>query len=149
MEATAERTETETAQPTSSHPLSCSAISVRPRQRPDCGERLVSVLISQRLYTNVALNGDPADERLSPHGAAKLADAILAALAAAPAPTQRDFEFFFSCPNCGDPAATTVENVVDIHSGAVHTCAECGGHVVWEAKGYPAITAPSSKKVSK
>ena len=39
----------------------------------------------------------------------------------------------FTCPNCGDPSAMTVEDSVDIHAGATYTCDECGGKVVFEA----------------
>jgi predicted RNA-binding Zn-ribbon protein involved in translation (DUF1610 family) len=42
-------------------------------------------------------------------------------------------ETMFSCPNCGDPCATTVERNLDIHSGATYRCAQCGKRVVFEA----------------
>jgi transcription elongation factor Elf1 len=42
-------------------------------------------------------------------------------------------ETMFSCPNCGDPCATTVERNLDIHSGATYRCAQCGQRVVFEA----------------
>ena len=39
--------------------------------------------------------------------------------------------FRFSCPECGEPWASTVEDDIDIHGGAMYTCAECGAKVVF------------------
>ena len=41
-------------------------------------------------------------------------------------------EFRFDCPapKCDEPWAHTVEDTVDVHGGAVFTCAFCGSKIV-------------------
>ena len=41
-------------------------------------------------------------------------------------------ELMFSCPHCGDPAASTVQPDVDIHAGATYQCNRCGEEVIFE-----------------
>ena len=52
----------------------------------------------------------------------------------------------FTCPHCGDPAARTLEQEVDIHSGATYTCLLCNESVVFTAHTPDAYVADAMRK---
>lgn len=65
----------------------------------------------------------------------KCADELEAALRQAEPPLPTGARYLvFSCPSCGDPAASTVEPEVDIHSGATYRCDRCQARVVFSAE---------------
>lgn len=46
-------------------------------------------------------------------------------------------EFRFDCPHCREPWAYVTQGLIDIHGGgALGTCADCGGRVVFDATPY-------------
>ena len=42
--------------------------------------------------------------------------------------------FRFDCPACGEPWATTLERVIDIHCGTTFHCRDCKARVLFTAE---------------
>lgn len=75
-------------------------------------------------------SGSIADKKLVE--AEEESDAVIAREAALF--SRRLTDMIFTCPHCGDPAATVEGDLtVDIHSGATYRCSGCYGAVIFTA----------------